>query len=133
MIRKLFFMVILCAGCIKDPPTGIGSVTGQWTLQTVDGKALPVTISGSGANQSQLTSEVYTLLEGNGYNLHSVTRVTVNGVSTDQTTVTTGNYGLQGNSVILVRSPDNLQRIGVVDNGGKMTIPDGGMVKVYSK
>ena len=133
MIRKLLFIVILCAGCIKDPPTGLTTVTGTWTLRTVDGNPLPVTISGSGANQTQIISDVIGLLEGNGYNQQTVTRVTVNGQATDQRTVVTGNYGLQGNSVILVKSPENSQKIGVVDGSGAMTIPEGGVAKVYRK
>lgn len=133
MIRKLLFIGILCAGCIKDPPTGLGTVRGTWTLRTVDGNSLPATISGSGANQTQIVSDSFVLLEGNGFNETVVTRITLNAQPTDQTMVITGTYGLQGNSAILRKDSDGTTRAGLIDGSGAMTIADGGFSKVYAK
>ncbi|MDQ6719072.1 MAG: hypothetical protein M3Z17_12105 [Gemmatimonadota bacterium] len=133
MIRKLLLIGILCAGCIKDPPTGPSTIRGTWTLRTVDGNSLPATTSGSGANQTQMVSDSFVLLEGNGFNETVVTRTTVNGVPTDQTVVITGSYGALGTSVTLRKDSDGTTRTGLVDDSGAMTFADGGFSKVYRK
>jgi hypothetical protein len=129
--RYLIPIVALLAGC-SSGVTGITTVTGSWTLRTINNAALPYTISGSGANKTEVIDDVITLFEGFTYSETSHRRVTVDGQQSTVAVVDTGPYSLFGTSITLTPNSGALARRGLIE-GNVMTIVEDGLVQDYKK
>ena len=131
MRKGHLILVALLAAC-SSGVTGITTVTGNWSLRTVNDSSLPYTLSGSGATKTEILDDVITLFEGFTYSETSHKRVTVNGQQSTETTIDTGVYSLFGTSITLTPNSGALARRGLIE-GNTMTIVENGLVQDYKK
>ena len=133
MRRALFFLAaVSCLACLDDNIVGSSTVTGSYTLKTINGSPLPFTITGSGANKTEVVDDVITLFQGFTYSESTTSRITVNGQATNETKSRTGAFSLFGTSFILSSNDGSLERRGTI-SGNTMTIVEPGKVSVLSK
>ena len=111
--------------------TGIKTINGSWSLRTVNGAALPFTVSGSGTNKTEITDDVITLFEGLTYQEVIQKRITTNGTAATTTVTETGSFSTFGTSVTLISNLPR-ERRGLIE-GNTMTIVENGMVQAYKK
>lgn len=132
-MRKLFLATIAALFLACDSGvTGITTVTGNWSLRTVNGTSLPFTKSGSGANKTEILDDVITLYEGLTFSQTVHQRVTTNGQASTVTLTETGAYTLFGTSVTLAGNSGADARRGLIE-GNTMTIVENGMTFAYRK
>ena len=125
--------VLLCsAACLDEGMTGSASVTGVYTLRTINGAPLPYTISGSGANKTELMSDAITLFQGGTYSRQRDVRITTNGQVTQEASTEGGSYTLFGNSISM-RAAGTGPQVQAIINGNTMTMVDAGITAVFSK
>ena len=128
----MVFAGLVSLACFEDNIVGSPTVSGDYTLRTINGSSLPYTISGSGANKTEIVSDVITLFQGFTYSEAIVSRVTVNGQATNENKTKTGAFSLFGTSFILSSNDGSLERRGTM-SGNTMTIVEPGKVSVLSK
>ena len=131
-MRKLLLVATLAVlvGC-DSGVTGITTVTGNWSLRSVNGSSLPYTISGSGVNKTEIVDDVYTLFEGFTFSETIHRRVTTNGQESTITVNETGSYSLFGTSVTITHNSGAVRR-GLIE-GNTMTIVESGLTSAYKK
>jgi hypothetical protein len=118
------------AGC-DSGVTGVKTITGDWSLRTVNGSSLPYTISGSGANKTEVIDDVYTFFEGFTFSETTHRRVTTNGQVSTVTVTETGAFSVFGTSITITGNTTPVRR-GLIE-GNAMTIVDEGLTSVYKK
>ena len=130
MRRVLIGLVLVFSvACLGDGLTGSSTVTGAYTLRTINGSPLPYTIVASG---KEILDDVITLYQGGTYAESGHSRTTVNGQVTNATNTDTGSYVLLGTSITFHSSGGGLDVIAQGD-GTTMTIVAPGLTKVFSK
>lgn len=133
MRRLMIAFVVACSvACNNDGLTGSTTVNGKYTLRTVNGSALPYTISGSGANKTEILDDGITLYEGFTYSRSAHSRVTVNGTASDVTTSDAGSYSIFGTSVTLTSGTGGPTTLALV-SGNSMTVTTAGLTYVFRK
>jgi hypothetical protein len=125
----LAVVAVVFVGC-DSGVTGISTVTGNWSLRTVNGSNLPFTVSGSGANKTEILDDVITLYEGFTFSETIHQRVTTNGQVSAVTSTETGAYSLFGTSVTL--AGNTRERRGRIEES-TMTLVENGMTSAYRK
>lgn len=116
------------AACFEDYPTQVGTVTGSYSLRTVNGAALPYTAAGS---SSALVGDTITLYQGGTFVWKTVTRTS--GQTTDVLATSSGSYGLLGTSITFTFPlKGNEQRVAQID-GDTMTFVEAGVTSTYRK
>ena len=125
-------IVAFCVGCLGEGVTGSSTITGDYTLRTINGSPLPYTISGSGADRMEIVREVITLYQGGTYARSRDSRITVNGQVTSESSAETGSYTLLGTSVTLVNGANGQTTLATI-NANTMTIVKAGMTAVFTK
>ena len=128
----LAFALVCFVGCNNDGLTGSTTVNGTYTLRTVNGSALPYTVSGSGTNKTEVIDDTITLYEGFTYSRSAHSRVTVNGQASDVTTADAGSYGIFGTSITLTPGNGGTATL-VLVSGNTMTLSTTGYVYVFRK
>jgi len=131
-MRRLFLITIagLFVGC-DSGVTGISTVTGNWSLRTLNGTSLPYAVSGSGANKTEIVDDVYTFFEGFTFSETVHKRVTTNGQQSTVTENETGSFSLFGESVTITGNSGVVRR-GLIDGkSNTMTIVEEGLTFVY--
>ena len=103
-MRRLFLLALPIAltACGSDnTTTGItlASLAGTWSLQTVNGAALPFTISTANGMTVQLLSDTVTVAANGAFTSSEAVKTTVNGQSTTTTLPSTGTISLSGTLV----------------------------------
>lgn len=117
-----------CGGDDKKSPTGNNNTTvGTYTLDKVDGGALPVTlfegdvdVDGEVVNlKIELISGSMTLAANNTFNGSMALRLTIPGAPAQtETAPVSGTYAVTGNSITLTSSdPEDPQVTGTIANG----------------
>jgi hypothetical protein len=119
--------VVFSVACLGDGMTGSSTITGSYTLRTVNGSNLPYTVAGTG---TEIVDETITLHEGFTYIKSGHTRTTTNGQMT--TTNDSGSYGLQGTSITFTSNAGGQGTPALID-GNKLTIVKAGVTSVYRK
>lgn len=133
MRRLMIAVVVACSvACNNDGLTGSTTVNGKYTLRTVNGSALPYTISGSGANKTEILDDAITLYEGFTYSRSAHSSVTVNGTASDVTTSDAGSYSIFGTSVTLTSGTGGPTTLALV-SGNSMTVSTAGLTYVFRK
>jgi hypothetical protein len=125
-------MVASCIGCLGEGITGSSTVTGTYTLRTMNGSPLPYTIPGSGTDKTEIMSDAITLFQGGTYARERHSRVTVSGQVTNETVMEGGTYNLFGNSISM-RLSGTGPIVQAVINGNTMTFVEDGVTSVFSK
>ena len=120
------------AACGGDSSTSPASVTGSYTLRTVNGTPLPYTLIQLGNFKYEITSDVITLNDGGTFTESGADRTTEeDGTVTTSTITDAGTYTLAGTAITL-NSPDSGSINGSVSDG-TLTLTGEGVVAVYSK
>jgi hypothetical protein len=133
-MRKFFLVVMLAAvaACWSDKVTGSTTVFGTYTLRTANGSSLPFTVSGSGANKSEILSDTIYLYEGFTFAEYSHYRNTVNGTATEQRVTDVGSVSLLGNSISFFSNDQSPVRTYVVD-GNTIHVVKPGLTLEFKK
>lgn len=100
-LKPTVVLAFVLAACGSDSSTGPSGVVGTWSLQTVNGSALPFVVGQSGENKSELLADTIKLASAGGFIESSSFRTTLNGVVTLQTVADTGTYTLSGSTLTL--------------------------------
>ena len=132
MRKVLVAVVLIAAVACDDGIVGSSTVTGDYTLRTINGAPLPYTITGSGANKTEILDDVITLFQGFTYSETIISRLTVNGQAMNETRLKTGAFSLFGTSIILNSNDGSMERRGTI-NANTMTIVEAGKISVLRK
>ena len=100
-LKPTVVLAFVLAACASDSSTAPSGVVGPWSLQTVNGSALPFVVGQSGENKSELLADTIKLASAGGFIESSSFRTTLNGVVTLQTVADTGTYTLSGSTLTL--------------------------------
>lgn len=125
-------IALVSTACLDEGLTGSSTVTGVYTLRTINGSPLPYTLSGSGDNKTELVSDAITLFQGGTYSRERHSRLTTNGQVTDEMTTEGGSYTLLGTSVSM-RAAGTGPVVLATINANTMTIVEAGLTAVFSK
>jgi hypothetical protein len=130
-MRKVLTGLVLAfsVACLNDGVTGSSTVTGDYTLRTINGSPLPYTIVGSG---TEIIDDVISLYQGGTYAESGHSRTTVNGQVTNASNTDTGSHILLGTSITFHSSDGGLAVVAQSD-ATTMTILVPGLTKVFSK
>jgi hypothetical protein len=122
----------LTVACFGGNMTGSSTITGEYTLRTVNGAPLPYTLSESATGKTELLRDAITLYQGGTFARTRQTRLTSNGQATNESESDTGSYMLLGTSITL-RSNATGQNTLATISGNAMTVVTAGVTSVYSK
>ena len=130
MMRRFALGLLLCAIACSDDIVG-ASTTGTYSLRTINGAALPYTITSGTSAGTVIVDDVISLYQGGTFAGTRRTRAAAN--APIQTVNTTGTWtvGL-GNTLSFRINETGATRIAVGD-GVKMTIVEEGLSMVFSK
>jgi hypothetical protein len=132
MRKTLIGLAIALFLACDDGVVGTSHISGDYELKTINGASLPYTISGSGANKTEILDRVITLYNGGTYSERGHRRVTVNGQATTQDITGAGSYSFFGTSVTMLSSDGSYERKGLF-NEKAITIVEPGLTQVFSK
>jgi hypothetical protein len=123
-------LLIACGDSPTDPTAA--SLAGTWTLQTVNGAAVPFTLVGSGANRTDLTKGSVALSSTGGYT-QSVELVTyTSGQPATNTLADAGTFTIDGSTITFTSSNGGAAQAATV-SGSSMTLAFQGTSVVYVK
>ena len=138
-MRRLAASILLLAavtlsacGDSTGPGLGLGAPTGTYTLQTINGTALPYTVDDGAGTVVVILSDAFTLQDGGRFTETFSLRVTENGTTTTETNTNAGAWTLAGTAVRLTFDVDGLSVSGTL-SGGVLTIVDEGLSLVYRR
>jgi len=118
MLLSLASTIVLACNDSTSPEN---TVTGTWTLQTVEGKPLPYTLPGT---SEVVTAESFTLLASGRFTTTTTFRVIVGGNATTESIPDSGSYVANGATVTFTYASDGSHDTGTV-NGNTMTLTGG--------
>jgi hypothetical protein len=125
-------VVALMAACFGGSMTGSSTITGEYTLRTVNGAPLPYTLSQSGTSKTEVVQDAITLFQGGTFARARQIRLTSNGQVTNQSENDTGAYTIFGTSLSLRSNATGQSTLATI-SGNTMTVVEAGVVSVYSK
>ena len=127
-------LLLVGAACGGDSPTQptSNSVAGTWSLQTVNGAALPYVAAQVGLDKVELTSDVITAVASGSFTQITQVRVTQNGQVSTQSIPDAGSYTLNGTAVTFTFNNDGSSGTGSL-TGNTLTVAQDGLVFVYKK
>ncbi|HMA19630.1 MAG TPA: hypothetical protein VKO87_02440 [Gemmatimonadaceae bacterium] len=111
---------------------GTSSVTGTYTLRTVNGSSLPYTLPGGGTTKTEILDDVLNLYQGNTYSESGHMRVTVNGQVTTQIISEPGSYSLFGTSITFTSGDGKHIRLSNADSESIIFV-EAGITQVFKK
>lgn len=129
-ILLVTLVLVACGGDSTTQPT-MASVAGTWNLQSVNGAALPYTISQSGSDSELLTGDVITATSSGSFTEITTYRVTQSGQTSTQTSSDAGSFSLNGTAVSFAFNSGSTGT-GTL-NGNTFTIAEGGVSFLYRK
>jgi hypothetical protein len=107
-------------------------VEGTWSLDTVNGLALPFTLPESGVDKLELTGEVITLVPPGSLTIVTMFRVTDGSNVFSESVPDGGTYTVSGSAVTLTWDSDGSTSTATV-TGNTMTLQDIGLTFVYRR
>ena len=139
MIRSLRTLAALALTAVAacgggDGPTGNNqnAVVGTYTLQTVNGSALPSTVAlGPGESVTLRSGSVTLNADGSCTHRHDVA-YTADGTTISDNTTFVCTYEVDGNTVVTTDADDGAQVTAVYSNGS-LTTTNQGITLVYRK
>jgi hypothetical protein len=133
-MRKILFVFLIgtLAACWSDKVTGSSTVFGTYTLRSVNGSSLPATVSGSGADKSEILSDTIWLYEGFTFAEAAHYRNTVGGTVTTQRVTDDGAIALLGNSVSFISNDHSPVKTYVID-ADVLTVVKPGLTLLFKK
>ncbi len=138
MRRFLTVMTVVLAGgllpaCGDDDSTGPGSVSGTYTLQTIDGTSLPFVLFQIGNDKIEITAGSVRLNSDNTYSISISLRLTRAGTVTTETDTGAGTYTASGSTIQFSDSGDGEGPFTGSISGNTLTIIDEGVAFVFTK
>jgi hypothetical protein len=136
MMRKalIALTLVLVSGCVTGDIIGSKTSTGTYVLKSVNGSALPFTLSTNGNVKTELVDETMYLYEGFTFFDKVHRRITTGTVVTTDSTTDSGNWGASNNSMgFRFNSDPSINVLSIVENKTvTMSLP-GGRTKVFKK
>jgi len=124
--------MLFSVACFNDYVTETGTITGAYTLRTINGSALPYTINVDATTQKDVIDDMITLFSGGSYSRTQHAHTTVSGQTTSQTNTESGAYLLVGTSVTLNPSPAGRSTVTTIE-GRTLTIVESGITWTFMK
>jgi hypothetical protein len=112
--------------------TGPDDLLGTWRLESVSGQPLPYILEQDVTRKVELTGETVTLLASGRQTMETFFRVTEGGTVFTESIPASGDYTVNGSTVLLTFDTDEDEYTAVV-NGDTMTIDDIGLRFVYRR
>jgi hypothetical protein len=125
----VFAATVACGGDSSTSPSA--SVTGTYTLKSVNGSQLPFTVFDFGTEKYEILDDAVILSEGGTWTESGTDRSTLNGQATTSTITDAGTYTLNGTAITFVSAQTGTTNGSVSSN--TLTITDQGIVAVYQK
>jgi len=133
-MRRLLALLVLSAAvaCGGDSSTNpSATLTGSYSLRTVNGSPVPYTVIQIGADKYEIVSDVVTLNEGGTWSESGTDRTTQSGQVTTGTITDNGTYTVNGTAITLISSQSGTVTGAV--GAGTLTLTAEGIVLVYQK
>ena len=131
MMRRLALgLLMLVIACSDDDITDSSTTTGSYSLRTVNGAALPYTITSGTSAGTVIIDEVMNLYQGGTFAGTRHFRATANGPI--ETRSETGAYTLFGTSISFRVNETGLTKIAIGD-ATRMTFVEQGITMVFTK
>jgi hypothetical protein len=132
MVRgALGLLLVAAVGCFDDSITGSSTVTGTYTLRTVNGSPVPYTVPASGPGVTEIVSGSIVLYKTTVYARDGLSRTTLNGQVTEEHASETGNWTIEGTRISLRGATGTVTE--TLITGNDMTIVNPGMTLVFRK
>ena len=126
-------LLLVAAACGSDTGTGPddGSITGSYTLRTINGQNLPYTTLSSGLNKAEVLSSSLSLNADGTFREERSMRRTHAGVAITEAEPKFGTYTSTGSGVTF-KATDGAQASGT-RGSGSITFVEGGFTFVYGR
>lgn len=133
-MRTLSLALLLACAVACDEPdlTGASTVTGAYTLRTVNGAGLPFAYAASPTEKIEYLDDIMTLFQGGTYARTSHKRRTLNGQITPVDSSEGGTFLAFGTSITFRFEGTGPARVAIA-NGKTMTFIEQGNTQVYRK
>jgi hypothetical protein len=111
MLRRLAFTLaaavpLLVAACSDSPTAPSASLEGSYSLRTVNGANVPVTLATMGADRVDITGGTLTLNNNGTFSGQLAFRFVFSGATTNQSESSSGTWTASGNTVTLSSEGD---------------------------
>ena len=130
LVPLVLCFALACASDSTTTPTQ-ASLAGTWSLQSINGIALPFVTSQTGTSKTEILSDIVTAAETGTYTEVAQVRTTLNGQATISTESDAGTYTVTGNAVT-IRSSDGTSVSGTV-KGNTFTVAGNGVAFEFKK
>ena len=130
--KLVALLALVACGGDNDPTSPGNSLAGTWSLQSINGTALPYVVLQSGANKIELTADILTVSSGGSFTQTSTIKTTVNGQVTTESVSDAGSYTVNGNAVSFVFNSDATTGTGVL-SGNSLSVGAEGAAFIYRK
>lgn len=127
ILQSLLPLIFVVACSDSTSPTT--TLTGTWSLESVNGKPLPFTLPETG---EVVTAESFTLLASGRFTMSTTFRMTVNGNVTSESIPDGGTYVVNGFTVQFTYDSDGSNDMATM-NGDTFILEDIGQVWVYRR
>ena len=124
-------LVLAACGGDHDPVSPEQTIAGAYTLRTIDGAALPVTVNLEDATFT-VTRATLSLKADRTYSQSITATVTLAGTTVTQTLPDAGTYTVNGTTVSFVSASDGSSGTAAYANG-TLTVSQEGTVLVYQR
>ena len=133
-MRRIAALLVLATvlGCGGDSSTSPAdtTVSGTYTLRTVNGIPLPFTVLQSDSLKFEIIGDAFTLKDDKTWSEAGMTRTTDAGQVSTDAIADSGTYVLRGSTVTLISA--NGSTDGTL-SGGKLTLVNDAVVAIYQK
>jgi hypothetical protein len=130
--RSLLSLLVSVVVLSCHDATGPDDLLGTWRLESVSGQPLPYILEQDVTRKVELTGETVTLLASGRQTMETFFRVTEGGTVFTESIPASGDYTVNGSTVLLTFDTDEDEYTAVV-NGDTMTIDDIGLRFVYRR
>jgi hypothetical protein len=130
--RSLLSLLVSVVVLSCHDATGPDDLLGTWRLESVSGQPLPYILEQDVTRKIELTGETVTLLASGRQTMETFFRVTEGGTVFTESIPASGDYTVNGSTVLLTFDTDEDEYTAVV-NGDTMTIDDIGLRFVYRR
>jgi hypothetical protein len=127
------FLALLAVGCGGDAtgPT-TASVAGTWSLQSINGIALPYVVAQTGGDKVEITGDVFTAVATGSFTQLTTVRTTLSGQVTTQSVADAGSWSMSGTAVTFQFNSNGSVGTGSL-SGNTLTVTDAGYAYIYRK
>ena len=131
MLRRILqsLLLLMLAVACSDSTRPEGTLTGTWSLETVNGKPLPYTLPETG---EVVTAEEMLLMASGRFTMTTTFRITQGANVFSETIPDAGTYVAKGATVTFTFDSDGSNDVGAV-TGDTITLEDIGQVWVYRR